>query len=295
MNRLNKLLILFCICTCCCQTVAGQGQSGECHSVSSPERVSRYWTPERMRSAKPYPLPTVDIPEDPRAPAFHTRSATCTADFANVSNVQAYSKPPSSAIGRLFFRLGGQNMHCTAAIGNAHTIWTAGHCLMNPSTFSWAESITFVPGYNNGKTPFGSFSPMRLCVALDWVFQRFTGDYGIAIFSQPFDAALGAFPLVQGLDASQAEYKAYSYVDKVQRTCHSGMCMRDESTVPASVGILCDAGGMDGSTSSSGGPWLVSDSFMVGVSSYIRNDHPNVVYSPYFNATTYRFWMDHKG
>ena len=66
----------------------------------------------------------------------------------------------------------GKNYVCSGAAINTptkRTVVTAGHCVHGGKNKTWHRNIVFVPGYNRGVRPHGTFSAQYLRVANDWV------------------------------------------------------------------------------------------------------------------------------
>jgi hypothetical protein len=154
----------------------------------SRQRTLAYWTPARMRAAKPAGLidagaglggnapvgrPTGKPERVPgglpkagpgsaavyRGPAI-TQHGVKPSYVFTMSNVPAadYLKYPYSMNGILFFSNGAdQGDSCSATVvgsyvgsSNEDEIWTAGHCLVNDQSNNQVldSTATFVPGYN---------------------------------------------------------------------------------------------------------------------------------------------------
>jgi len=73
---------------------------------------------------------------------------------------------PSARIGKLFTNEGT----CTASVvsGN-NVIVTAAHCCYDRSAKNWIGGWSFVPAYDNGSAPFGTFDWDGVTVLDDWV------------------------------------------------------------------------------------------------------------------------------
>jgi V8-like Glu-specific endopeptidase len=73
---------------------------------------------------------------------------------------------PSAAIGRLFSNEGS----CTASVisGN-NVIVTAAHCCYDRSKKNWIGGWSFVPAYDNGNAPFGTFDWSAATTLTSWV------------------------------------------------------------------------------------------------------------------------------
>ncbi len=73
---------------------------------------------------------------------------------------------PSVAIGRLFSNEGS----CTASVvsGN-NVIVTAAHCCYDRSKRNWIGGWSFVPAYDNGSAPFGTFDWSAATIRTSWI------------------------------------------------------------------------------------------------------------------------------
>lgn len=87
----------------------------------SDQEVLDFWTPERLKQAKPLPMPILDIHG---APVPRNQSQK----FATVPVPEPYSNTPYKGIGRLFFYMGSGMASCTAGAIGGSVIITAGHC-----------------------------------------------------------------------------------------------------------------------------------------------------------------------
>nr|BFE87517.1 hypothetical protein GCM10020093_101180 [Planobispora longispora] len=72
--------------------------------------------------------------------------------------------------GRVFLTLNGVDFVCSASSvrsANKDLVVTAGHCVKD-GTGAWADNWTFVPGYDQGRQPYGQFTARRMFVAGPW-------------------------------------------------------------------------------------------------------------------------------
>jgi V8-like Glu-specific endopeptidase len=76
----------------------------------------------------------------------------------------------------LFFhdpRTGG-NFYCSASVLRPRIIVTAGHCVTHPSTSPFFRyfysNFLFVPAYNNGSAPYGTWTPSQEWITNTWYF-----------------------------------------------------------------------------------------------------------------------------
>lgn len=177
-------------------------------TVAEQQRIRDYWTPARMRAAKPMPLPASSAGSAPTgvtqagpsgAPGsvMGSRPEADEGDAFSVSGVQpvGYSYPfpftrfnmengltksnPYRTVGKMFFSQGSGNFVCSGAAvpgsSSQSVVYTAGHCVSNGAgTFS--TNVLFVPGRRpTGAStppidPYGSFPGLTLVTTTDWHF-----------------------------------------------------------------------------------------------------------------------------
>ena len=164
--------------------------------VMSAKATLAYWTPARLRAAKPVSIvikggpkagpggasaqPTGKpasvrggLPAGGGAAAAAQNAATgVAADFSypfpyDIFKVPGsyYKKFPWDLNGKLFFSNAGGNYVCSATsvasaagTSNENEIWTAGHCAANTAgTHAWDSSAVFIPGYNGSASNFDPF------------------------------------------------------------------------------------------------------------------------------------------
>ena len=146
------------------------------------------WTSERMRNAKPYPMPTresvpaeVSEPAEPVGapglipggvpgqeyslqevmdgmetlplgyayPPPYTRYENFNSTKGPYNGYKAY---PYLTVGVLFFKQNGIDYRASASsIGN-YAVWTAGHCVSDGAG-NWSSDFLFIPAYKDGSPP----------------------------------------------------------------------------------------------------------------------------------------------
>ena len=94
---------------------------------------------------------------------------------SRVFPVAATTTYPYSAEGKLFFSdPKGGNFVCSASVLRPRIIVTAGHCVAHPSTNAseryFYTNFLFVPAYNNGAAPFGTWTSRQQWVSNAWYF-----------------------------------------------------------------------------------------------------------------------------
>lgn len=86
----------------------------------------------------------------------------------------AQSSWPYRTAGKLFFRdpRRGTNHVCSAAVLRPRVVATAGHCVTNPSTNPsgryFFTNFLFVPAFDNGTAPYGTWTSSQQWVSNDW-------------------------------------------------------------------------------------------------------------------------------
>lgn len=159
--------------------------------TQTPAATAAYWTPERMRTATPavpgarnrrndaqpaspgqpgnYPPAK---PTSPSAQFEQQRAHQATRISGSDTGTLAVNASPT--VGRVFFfdPSDGRNHSCSASSLNSGSrllVITAGHCVHGGSGRQWMESWVFVPYYNNGSQPYGTFSAKWLTTYTEWI------------------------------------------------------------------------------------------------------------------------------
>lgn len=252
------------------------------------ERVLRYWTPARMRDARPLGATGASL-ANPFAQASFAPVATPTA-------------PPYSYNGRLFLRQGRARGFCSATAIDTPTrrlVLTAGHCVNSgPRGLGgegvWSSFLEFVPAYTNGAAPFGAFVARRNAVFAPRQWVRFGNpnfDVG-AILVGPNGAGANVADAVGGgatiaTDVSRRQtFQTFGYPGEsmVLQGCESPYVGDDSVTYripgPPTMAIRCHW-----APGASGGGWLTEGGAVInGVTSYGKLRDKVHTFSPYFSA-----------
>jgi hypothetical protein len=261
-------------------------------------QIERFWTPERMASARPLEL---TVGRDGAANVhLGPRQPIATASY---STVEAPEVPPYAWNGRLFVRQGGEEGFCSATAIDSPTrrlVLTAGHCVnsgpRDGKPGAWSTYLEFVPGFNLGVAPFGAFTLSGKPQALPGWTKDGNPDYDIGAFlTEPnaegvalADAVGGGATIVTDQSRHQ-RFETFGYPGGTERmrTCVSGFAGSDPITAtlpgPSTLGVRCDW-----APGASGGGWLLEGGTEIdGLNSYITEveDQPRT-YGPYFSATT---------
>jgi hypothetical protein len=246
------------------------------------------WPSSRMRAARPAP----DEPGLAGSTPGDVPAAIAPA-FAS-QRISGTKRWPNRVHGRLFFNAGGTDFTCSATVissGRGNLVNTAGHCVYDHGSGGFVSGVVFVPGYRNGKSPFGVWRATHAVTTGEWTalasidhdiamlrfgdndgrrLQDVVGSRGIG-FKQPMKSKLRAY----GYPASPA--RKYDGEDLVRCTSRVS---RDRPH-RGSIGIGCDMG-----FGASGGGWVAQNSFVVAATSHGHGSAQSIkrIYAPRFRA-----------
>jgi len=173
-------------------------------------------------------------------------------------------------------------------------VLTAGHCVLEEGR--WARMLAFVPAYDHGARPFGTFAATAMHVMPQW--RRLENpDFDLAAI-EVGPSRLGTLgDVVGGLrwttDRSRfSAFEIFGYPGGAQegealRSCEAEGLGSDRLTFPL-PGPPTLPGRCDMARGASGGGWLV-EGMLDGVTSYGYPLHPGRLFSPYFGAAVGRF------
>ena len=193
---------------------AGKAKFGAKATVR--QSLEAYWTPERMRSAKPvsssgdfaakaekYVASQKALHEAGKKPVTNdgpVRSVDGAPSTFFASGLQAcyypnlpYYVPTAYTAGKVFFTKGGLNYVCSGTIINTEgrdSVWTAGHCVHGGQGGTWHSNWTFVPAYDDdlaNPRPYGTWSAASLQARTAWINSSdFSQDFGVATMNTNF-------------------------------------------------------------------------------------------------------------
>jgi hypothetical protein len=263
-------------------------------------RVSRYWTPTRMRSARPLDL-VVD--NGGRARLRVGAAGEGSGAGASFLTVSTPDLPPYSVNGRIFIRRGDLAGYCSGTAINSPTrqlVLTAGHCVNSGreggKASVWSDYLQFVPAYNGGVAPFGSFVARRDSVRAprQWTKQG-NPDFDMGAFLtlpnsegvDVADAVGGGATIVTDLTRHQT-FQTFGYPGetKYMQRCSSPYIgddlLSNPFPGPPTLGIRCHW-----APGASGGGWLIGDGTQInGVNTYLHLNNKSRTFGPYFSRET---------
>jgi V8-like Glu-specific endopeptidase len=263
-------------------------------SASASTAVARYWTPARMRSARP--LDRILRPSSAAVAAWPSEPAS--ASFASVPDT---TLPPFTAVGRVFLKVGNFAGFCSGTAINSASrrlVLTAGHCLYSvlpghqiPTS---ARYFDFVPDYSHGQAPFGEFIGRKGFLSRPWL-RSLNENYDMAAVltesnakgENLADVVGGGIPIATDRARDQ-EYQVLGYPGGPERKnmqeCDGRFSGDDRLTYPLggppSLGVGCYMG-----EGSSGGPWLINGGTEVGgITTYGHIKNFTHTFGPYFSS-----------
>ncbi len=169
-------------------------------------------------------------------------------------------------------------------------VLTAGHCVQERR--SVGRELTFIPAYDHGQRPFGTFQVEVAYMMPQWRRSE-NPDFDVAalrVAPNQFGAltdVVGGRGYVTGR-SRHLRFQIYGYpasalAGEELRSCLAKGLGSDSLTFPfagpPTVPSACDM-----ASGSSGGAWLVGGTYIDGVTSYGYAGSGNKVYSPYFGS-----------
>jgi V8-like Glu-specific endopeptidase len=241
---------------------------------SEQQRIVDYWTPERMKSA----IPVGSKREAKGKPGGGSSGGT------------AVLETPQPRFGKVFFTQGSANYVCSGTAttsSNGDVVTTAGHCV-NEGPGAFVTNFAFVPAYDNGAAPYGTWTAQTLLTTTQW---RTSGDFdydvGFAVMNenssnQSLTEVVGGYGIAFGQPRGQS-MKAYGYPaakpfnGQKLYSC-TGVVVQDTYGGSQDQGLACNMTG-----GSSGGGWIQNGS-VSSVTSFGYTGVKNVLWGPYFGS-----------
>ena len=246
-----------------------------------PATRPAYWNRSRLINAQPLSAVQHAAPTTGQVPNAHTA-------------------PAALRVGALFEHDASGAHFCTASVvasPGEDLLITAAHCISDGDGSGYNNDIVFIPGYHDGATPYGIWTPERLLVAPQWADSA-DPDFDVGfIVLQPH----GGQNIQQLLGADQLGYDTgYQYLVRVTGYPSSAgdpiSCVNWTSMQsPTQLEFDCD--GYTGGTS--GSPWVTSldpgtrTGTIVGVIGGYEEggDTSSVSYSAYFGSAVQKLYQ----
>jgi V8-like Glu-specific endopeptidase len=253
------------------------------------QAVLDYWTDERLRNAIPLDTPEADadaIAELRRYAAQATAEPTPEqvtpsreAADGGVSTLATPVAATSRVNGKVFFRdasTGGTYVCSGAAVNSSslRLVATAGHCVHGGPGGTFHQNWIFVPGYDGGARPFGTFTASQIRTMNDWISYGSTGrglNSDVAFVTTNSNAngvrlvdAVGG----HGIATSGSEYafdlRLFGYPANLEQGERQRGCAGAAATRSLDGYVFHSISGCDFGGGASGGPWLKDYSTTTG-------------------------------
>lgn len=262
--------------------------------------VAAKWTPAAMRNA--IPLDRLLSSVDPAKltgdvlkglPQLVPGTGAQPAAFPSGGGAWAGGGKVTTTAGRVFFTYQGRQASCSGdavTSGNKSTVVTAGHCVKLDGAFH--TNWVFVPGYNNGNAPYGTWTARATMATPQWVASEdINYDVGAAVVNQLNGQSLTDVVGGQGIAFNQAKgqamyafgWPAASPYDGTKMIYCSGTTFN--AIISDGIGMTCDMTG-----GASGGPWFLqfNEASGTGVLNSVNSYKINLIsiwmFGPYFGT-----------
>lgn len=268
-------------------------------SGGRPQGALRFWTPARMRAARP-----LDLRLPGRGQISLKEPASASSAFETVPDPTLVA---SRVNGAIFIETPFGLGRCSGTSVNApnySVVFTAAHCINTGGPHGrWMDfRWVFVPGYRYGQRPFGVFPAKWIDTTRQW---RTTGsenfDVGAAVVTrnqrgQLLAKAVGGTGIAFGLKARQVfdvhGYPAEEPFDgETQQICTQTPFLGHDarsflSPGPLNLAVDCDVTG-----GASGGGWTISGGTVLNsVTNYGYGDDPDTDFGAYFGKEVARLF-----
>lgn len=273
-------------------------------SAAAQHRVGTYWTADRMRKAIPAarlvagraaPTPAASTGGIPTTIAPQEPTAAAAAGF--VGGVYTGGGSVVKTTGKVFFTLKGVDYVCSGSSTvsyNKSLVLTAGHCV-NEGPGVFASNFVFVPGYDHGAGPYGTWIANSLSVPSQWATKGdFNHDIGLAIVNPVSGQLLANVVGAQGVAFNKPRGQAMASFGYPQAAPYDGTtldwCWGTAVQDPfggTDQGIKCNLTG-----GASGGPWYLNFSTATGLGTtnsvnsyqYRFGPYKDYMFGPYFGS-----------
>jgi V8-like Glu-specific endopeptidase len=300
MRRLSALIAFLVFAVAATSAQASDGVSVS--AAARPGQARSFWTPARMRRARPIPAPSAAASprlahssSAPGASARPTEPAGAVASSA-IETVPDPTAPGLSQNGAIFIvGRSGTLARCSGTAVNApnySVVITAGHCV-HEGRHWFGNKWVFVPGYRFGERPLGTFVAKWLGSTPQWIGSENPNfDVGAAVVSrnergQRLAEAVAADDIAWNLPPNQV-FDVYGYpvappfdgstLQHCAPTPFEGHAFFSFlSPGPLNLAVQCNT-----SPGASGGGWVISGSNVLNGLTADGFPEDDTDYGPYF-------------
>ncbi|CAF4365340.1 unnamed protein product [Rotaria sp. Silwood2] len=276
------------------------------------KQVLEFWTPARMRKAKPMEVlrKNITFTQSSEKSFFHvlpnTNGPLTLIEPRAPDNITFRNRligliPKSRiTVGKLFFIVPGGYATCSASVVTSATmslVVTAAHCLLDHTTRTWFYNWIFVPAYSNGVAPLGIWVAIGATLLKAYyntvgISPNHNYDVGFLIILPQSWIKIAQVTGSQGLKFN-APRKKLTYSAGYPQNIANGEILSSCTSVatvapcrvPGYIGQAIQCGMGHGC---SGGPWIVDFigatglGFVNSVNSFSCVRVPNKVHGPFF-------------
>ncbi|MEV0266793.1 serine protease [Streptomyces sp. NPDC050617] len=240
-----------------------------------------------------------DLKKPKSREAASPRPTTAHSPLPRSNPLTATPTAPQSTVGPLFYAgaPGGPDHQCTAAVVHSprgNLLVTAAHCVHQGG---FRTDLAFVPGYHDGRMPYGVWVPTRIDVDPTWTADR-DPDHDVA-FIQVRRPGAGKASIESTTAAEQIRFApprsaptrliGYPYGEEHPISCQNST----KPFSPTQLSLTCP--GFPSGTS--GGPMLTDIDPTTGrgtvtgvLGGYDEGGDDTTSYTPYFNNTVARLY-----
>jgi V8-like Glu-specific endopeptidase len=255
-------------------TASAAESAGASESARAAGAVA-YWTAARLLAARAWQAGQAASGQAASGQAASGQAASRQAASRQAASGQQAGVSPSAhtslaapRVGALFLRAGSGNHFCTASVVSSpgrDLLITAAHCINGGDGRGYRSDVVFIPGYRDGKAPYGIWTPARLVVAPGWARSADPDlDVGFVVleprYGEDIQQVLGADTLTFNTGyRNLVRVTGYPKSSAEPITCQNWTARQSASQLKFS----CD--GFTGGTS--GSPWIT------GFDPYTRTGH----------------------
>ncbi|MDX6632769.1 MAG: hypothetical protein QOG26_774 [Solirubrobacterales bacterium] len=264
-----------------------------------------FWTGARMREAMPIAVIRGSAASRPPAPLVQptgasvaSRGGTASAATNGVDTGDPTVRP-NRVNGRVFVTIGNAVGACSGSVvatPSASWVLTAGHCVYDANAKAFVTDVRFVPGYRNGRAPFGVWKAHSLAAAPGWIDSVNAGSPDSAVdvgairldrdaSRRHVEEVVGSFGI--GFDQARSQtYTEYGY--PVEPSPYDGSKLYSESTPYAGDDLLFNPPTLrftsDFGAGASGGPFVNPSRVVLSVAGYTYVGDTTHIYGAYFGS-----------
>jgi len=202
-------------------------------------------------------------------------------------------------VGALFVHESSGDHYCTASVVSSpgrDLLVTAAHCINGGNGGGYRSDIVFIPGYRDGKTPFGVWTPSKLLVAPGWVTSSDPDlDVGFVVLEpqdgREIEDVLGANTLT-----FNPGYKNLVRVTGYPQTAAEPVTCKNWTSEQSATQLRFDCDGFTGGTS--GSPFVTDFDATTGTGRIVGvlggyqqgGDSPDISYSSYLGDAIHQLY-----